>query len=174
MRPFAMRAPCLAVLAAAVMSLACEGDRDIAEPPHSPGGPTSFDVTLVSSVPAAGGTLILARTNNEPVALSVTFSVSVPISAAGSYNWNTAVQADYPPVVPVVTTAFQAVTLAPGVQTVTITQFHTTNAYCGNPLAARASSSIDVDVRAATASLAQGGAQVLGKRFDVSFALQCR
>ena len=75
---------------------------------------------------------------------------------------------------PVVTTAFQPVTLVPGTQSVTITQFHTTNAYCGFPLAARASSTIDVDIRAATASLAQGGAQVLGKKFNVSFALQCR
>jgi hypothetical protein len=118
--------------------------------------------------------LLLARTNNEPVSLSVTFSVSVPEGQGGTYSWNTAVQADFPPVVPVVTTAFRPVTLVPGVQNVTITQFHTTNAFCTNPLSARASSSLDVDIRAATASLAQGGAQVLGKQFNVSFALQCQ
>jgi len=84
MRPSAMTVPCLA----AVLSIACTGDTP--PPPASPAAasPVTLDVTLVGSLPAAGGTLFLAR--------------------------------------------------------------------------------------AATASLAQGGAQVLGKRFNVSFALQCR
>ncbi len=154
----------------AVLALACgnEGGSPTSQLP------TTLDVTFVSSTPAGGGVLVVARTNNLPVSLAVTFSVSVPEGQGGSYSWNTAVQADFPPMSPVATTAFQTVPLVPGVQTVTITQFHSTNAYCLSGQAARASSTIDVDIRAATAPLTQGGAQVLGKKFNVSFGLECR
>jgi len=78
--------------------------------------PPTFDVLLVSSVPATGGTLDLASPNDTPVSLSVIFSVTVPPGQAGTCFWTTAVQAPQAPgtgfVVPVVTTRpFQQVTL---------------------------------------------------------------
>jgi len=53
MRPSAMTVPCLA----AVLSIARTGDT----PPPPAASPVTLDVTLVGSLPAAGGTLFLAR-----------------------------------------------------------------------------------------------------------------
>lgn len=146
--------------------------------PTSPMGPQTFDVSFGSSSPAAGGTLLLAAPNDTPVMLSITLSVSAPAAQAGTYNWNTVVQAVQPPgspIVPVVTSGFQAVTLAAGVQNITLTQFHTTNAICSDPdRSARVSTSVDIDVRLPSAGVGQQGNQVLGKQFNVTYALQCR
>lgn len=145
--------------------------------PITPAGPQSFDVTFVRSAPAAGGTLMLSGPNDTPVSLSVTFSVAVPSGQQGTYQWNTALQAAHPVgtgfVVPVVNTAFQRVTLGTGVQEVTITGFRTTNAICIDPRTPAATLTLDVDVRTGDASLQQQAPQVLGKQFNVTYALQC-
>jgi len=144
----------------------------------SPEGPVAFDVSFVRSAPAPAGTLVLAAPNDTPVSFTVTFSVAVPRGQEGTYQWNTAVQAAHPAgtgfVVPVVTTAFRPVPLGAGVQEVTLSDFHTTNAICQDPRSPGTTQSLDVDVRLASASLAQGGSQILGKRFEVSYALECR
>ena len=139
--------------------------------------PQSFDVQLVSSAPAAGGTLELAPPNDTPVSLSVTFSVTVPPAQAGTYFWTTAVQAPQPPgtgfVVPVVTTTpFQEVTLGAGTQTLSMTTFHTTNAVCYSPTdMPPVSTSLDIEIKTLAAV---GAAPFFGKKFPVTFALRCR
>jgi hypothetical protein len=158
------------------LALACQGGSG-GMAPTSPVGPQTFDVSFVDSSPAPGGTLQLVPPNNTPVALSITFSVSVPAAQAGTYNWNTAVQAQPPgsPVVPIVTSAFHPVTLAAGVQNIMLTQFHTTNAICYDAdRSAKVSTSVDIDVRLPSAGVLQMGSQVLGKRFNVAYTLQCR
>lgn len=159
------------------LALACQGSGG-GVAPTSPVGPQTFDVSFVGSSPSPGGTLLLAAPNDTPVSLSITLSVGVPAAQAGTYNWNTAVQAVQPPgspVVPVVTSAFQPVTLAAGVQNIMLTQFHTTNAICYDAArSARVSTSVDIDVRVPSAGVGQQGNQVLGKQFNVAYTLQCR
>lgn len=168
----------LVASAAATLALACGGSSGSGPAPASPSGPLSFDATFASSSPAPGGTLLLGAPNDTPVSLSVTFSVSVPVGKAGSYNWNTAVQAVQPPdspIVPVVTSAFRPVNLAAGIQTVTLSDFHTTNAICyDRSRSASASTTLDIDVRTPSAGVGQAGAQVLGKQFSVVYVLQCK
>jgi hypothetical protein len=164
---------------AVTAALSCGGSSGSpAAAPTPPIWPPDFDVTFGGSSPPPGGTLVLTPPNNTPVALSVTFSVSVPLSYAGTVNWNTAVQAVQPlgwTIVPVVTSAFRPVTLAPGVHTLTLTDFHTTNAICYNlDESARVSTSLDIDVRDPSAGVRQRGSQLLGKRFEVAYTLECQ
>ncbi len=147
-------------------------------PPSAPvTSPPTFDVHFVSSTPPAGATLDLASPNNTPVALSITFSVTVPPSQAGNYFWTTAVQAPQPPgtgfVVPVVTTSpFQPVTLGAGTQNITVQTFHTTNAVCYTPKDMPGmSTSLDIEIKALASF---GATPFFGKVFPVTFGLRCR
>ena len=163
-------------LALAWMALAACGSDPVTPPAPSP-SPVAFDVQLASSVPAAGGTLELASPNDTPVALAVTFSVTVPPSQAGAYFWTTAVQAGQPPntgfIVPVVTTRpFVPVTLSAGTQNVSFGEFHTTNAVCSNANSRpTVSTSLDIEIKTLASF---GAAPFFGKRFPVTFALRCR
>ncbi len=142
-----------------------------AQPSPSPTAP-KFDAVFVGSTPAPGGVLLLSPPNDTPVALSVTFSVTVPQGQAGYYAWTTAIQAAHPVgsgyIVPVVTSAAQFVTLAAGTQTITFTSFHTTNAICSGGSSPPASLSLDIEVRGAAPD------PVLGKKFDVTHGLKCQ
>jgi hypothetical protein len=166
-----------------VFALGCDGDGG--SPPSAPSTPAAprvpqaFDADLVRATPAAGEELWLAAPNGTPVDLEVVFSVSVPEGRGGTYNWNTVLQAAQPPnsgfVVPVVTTAFQPMALVPGVQEITVTAFKTTNAVCYNLMSTAGETlSLDIDVRAPGASLAQQAPQVMGKQFAASWPLRCR
>ena len=172
------RAGLAAVLA--VFALSCSDDS--ATPPSAPAGPevpVAFDAELVRATPAPGEELWLSAPNDTPVALEIVFSVSVPEGRGDTYNWNTVLQAAQPPnsgfVVPVVTTGFQPVALVPGVREITVTAFKTTNAVCYNLVSTPADTlTLDIDVRAAGASLGQLAPQVMGKQFAVTWPLRCQ
>ncbi len=175
------RVAILAVVAA--LSFACGGEEGTL--PTAPSGPITpqlpeaFDAEVVRATPAPGGTLLVSAPNGTPVALDIVFSVSVPAGRAGTYNWNTALQAAHPPgsgfVLPVVSTAFQPVPLVVGVQEVRVTAFHTTNAVCYNLTRTPAQTlTLDIDVRAPGASLGQQQPQVLGKQFAAIWSLECQ
>ena len=168
-----LRMACSAGLTAALTAISACGS-SAAAPPTPVASPPSFDVQLVSSVPAAGGTLDLASPNDTPVSLTVNFSVTVPPAQAGTYYWITAVRAGQPPgtgfVVPVVTTRpFESVTLAAGTQNVSTPMFHTTNAICYTPLNPPMSTSLDIEIKTLV-----GATPFFGKRFPVTFVLRCR
>ena len=149
--------------------------------PAAPSAPVTpppvFDVELVSSVPPAGATLDIASPNDTPVALSVTFAVTVPPGQAGNYFWTTAVQASQPPgsgfVVPVVTTSpFQPVTLVAGTQSITMQAFHTTNAVCYSARDSPSmSTSLDIEIKSRASF---GATPFYGKVFPATFGLRCR
>jgi len=154
------------------------GSNPIFQPSPSPTpSPVVFDVQYTASTPASGGTLDLSAPNETPVALSVTFSVSVPPGQGGTYYWTTAIQAMQPPaagvVVPVVRNKpLQPMTLAAGTQSVTISEFYTTNAVCYTP-ADRPASSLSLDIQLKTVQSYDAPA-VFGKQYPVTFSLRCR
>ena len=121
--------------------------------------------------------LELASPNDTPVSLALRFSVTVPPGRAGNYFWTVAVQAAQPPgagfVVPVVTTrAFEPVALIEGTNTVSLSDFHTTNAVCSTASdRPDMSTSLDMDIRTVASP---GGQAFFGKRFPVTFVLHCR
>lgn len=161
---------------ASMMLCSCGGD----SPPVMPASAselTAFDVALVGTVPAAGAALLVTPPNDRPVDLSVTFSVRVPRGSAGTYLWNTAVQAEQPlgfAIVPIATTTFLQVPLVEGVQSVTIAGFRSTNAICIQPeRTAAATTSLDVDLRPPGSSTGQIGTQVVGRRFPTTFKITC-
>ncbi len=162
----------------------CGGDGGTTSPtpttpqPTPTPAPQYWDVSFVGSEPPANGTLQLSAPNNTPVSLSVTFMVTVPRGQAGTYNWNTVLQmdlfADPAFISPGVTTGFQPVALQEGIQLITVTGFHTTNTTCYQPADMPATNeSLDIDIREEGASQARNRPQVVGKRFDVTYALSC-
>ena len=164
-------------MALAFAALAACGSYSPAAAPAPSPSPVTFDVQLASSVPASGGTLELASPNDTPVSLALRFSVTVPPGRAGNYLWTVAVQAAQPPgtgfVVPVVTTrAFEPVALIEGTNTVSLSDFHTTNAVCSTASdRPDMSTSLDMDIRTVASP---GGQAFFGKRFPVTFVLRCR
>lgn len=138
---------------------------------------TAFEVALVSTTPASGAPLVITPPNDRPVSLSVTFSVSVPRGRSGTYVWNTAVQAEQPlgfAILPIATTTFRQVPLVEGVQLVTLAGFQSTNAICIQlERTAASTTSLDVDIRPPGWLPAQGGTQVVGKKFPVTFRITC-
>jgi len=170
--------PAWAPLALVALLGACGGGYSSPPPTAPPSSqPSAFDVSFVGSTPAPGSPLRLSGPNDTPVALSVTFSVSVPAGRQGAHQWNTAVQAEQPAgtgfFVPIATTAFRSVTLEAGVHELVVSDFHTTNAICIDLRRPTQTLGLDIDVRAAGASLGQGGPQVLGKRFEVTWPVEC-